>query len=503
MRGGQLFVSSNGNDGVLKENGPLARFSVGNFSESTLLKTMVQLDNFTKKRLDAKSLPIARIEVSDGKIDLAQKGIPLIVRQSRGAGQIVFVCFDLADPAFADWKGQPAMFSQLLESQVTEASSRKLDSGGTRASHLGYTDLSGQMKVPLEQFSQVQLINFTMVAVLIGLYLLCIGPGDFFLLKKVFRRMEMTWVTFSLVTLAFSGLAIALANWSRPNSLQVNQLEIIDVDATSKLFHAHAWTNIFSPESTSCSLNFDPTNTLGLSSDSQLISWLGAAGDGLGGMQTKAGLSAGQGSYEIVSTQTDGNISTSLQNLPLQVSSSMAFLTQWSGRFEPKIESRLRYSGVQLEGQITNPLDVELTNVRVMFDNYVYILDKNLDAHETIDILSGPRVRTLKSYMTGQTTENTDRGQNVPWDPSSAEMERIANMMMFYSVAGGKAYTSLTHGFQNRIEMKDQMFCGRAVMVAQLKSNVGRVSIDGESSDKFSDQQTTLLRIVLPVDKAR
>ena len=74
-------------------------------------------------------------------------------------------------------------------------------------------------------------------------------------------------------------------------------------------------------------------------------------------------------------------------------------------------------------------------------------------------------------------------------------------MMMFYSAAGGKDYTSLTHGFQNRVEMKDQLYCGRAVMVAQIKSNVGRVTIDGKSSDDFADRQTTLLRFILPVEK--
>ena len=506
MNGGRLFVSSNGQGGVLSDEGPLARFNVGEFSEVMTLKSMVQLDNYTRKRLDAQSLPVARIKVSDGKIDLAQKGNPLIIRQSRGLGQIVFVGFDLADPAFTDWNGQPVLFSQLLESRFSDQSSSEFNSGGSRASHLGYTDLSGQLNGPLEEFSQVSLISFTMVAVLIGIYLLLIGPGDFFLLQKVFRKMEMTWLTFSLITIGFSALAIGLASWSRPNAMQINQLEIIDIDAKSKRFHSHTWTKIFSPETKTRSLSFDTTNDLGLKSDSRLSNWLGSAGDGLGGMQTKAGLSAGQGGYEIVSQQSeDGQVSTALQNLPLQVSSSIAFLTQWSGTFEPRIESRLRYTGVQLEGQITNPLDRELTNVRILFDDYVYILDKKLAPYETLDILSGPRVRTLKTYMTGRTktSEHTDRGQNAPWDPAATDLPKIADMMMFYSAAGGKDYTSLTHQFQNRIEMKDQMYFGRAVMVAELGANVGRFSIDGQSSEEFADRQMTLIRIVLPVAKSR
>ena len=107
--------------------------------------------------------------------------------------------------------------------------------------------------------------------------------------------------------------------------------------------------------------------------------------------------------------------------------------------------------------------------------------------------------------MTGRTktSEHTDRGQNVPWDPAATDLPKIADMMMFYSAAGGKDYTSLTHQFQNRIEMKDQMYFGRAVMVAELGANVGRFSIDGQSSEEFADRQMTLIRIVLPVAKSQ
>ena len=60
----------------------------------------------------------------------------------------------------------------------------------------GYTDLSGQLRSSLDKFTGVKVIPFALVAMMIVGYILLIGPGDYFLLKKVFRRMEWTWFTF-------------------------------------------------------------------------------------------------------------------------------------------------------------------------------------------------------------------------------------------------------------------------------------------------------------------
>ena len=47
----------------------------------------------------------------------------------------------------------------------------------------------------------MRLVPFWLVAGLIVVYILLIGPGDYFFLRKLVGRMEWTWLTFPLVVL--------------------------------------------------------------------------------------------------------------------------------------------------------------------------------------------------------------------------------------------------------------------------------------------------------------
>ena len=71
----------------------------------------------------------------------------------------------------------------------------------------GVSDLSTQLRQSLEQFPGVQLVPFGWVAFFIFLYILLIGPGDYLFLKKVLKRMELTWITFPTIVVTVSLLA--------------------------------------------------------------------------------------------------------------------------------------------------------------------------------------------------------------------------------------------------------------------------------------------------------
>ena len=49
------------------------------------------------------------------------------------------------------------------------------------------------MRGGLEQFAGVKMVPFSFVAILIVIYIAFIGPIDYVLVKKVFRRTELTW----------------------------------------------------------------------------------------------------------------------------------------------------------------------------------------------------------------------------------------------------------------------------------------------------------------------
>ena len=72
------------------------------------------------------------------------------------------------------------------------------------------------------------------MAFFIFLYILLIGPGDYFFLKKVLKRMELTWITFPTIVVTVSLLAYYAAYLFKGNDLLVNQVDVVDVDQVDR-----------------------------------------------------------------------------------------------------------------------------------------------------------------------------------------------------------------------------------------------------------------------------
>ena len=63
-------------------------------------------------------------------------------------------------------------------------------------------------------------------------YILCIGPGDYFFLRKFVRRMEWTWLTFPGHRAAVQRRAYVMAHRLKGDQLRVCQVDLVDVDAS-------------------------------------------------------------------------------------------------------------------------------------------------------------------------------------------------------------------------------------------------------------------------------
>ena len=123
--------------------------------------------------------------------------------------------------------------------------------------HLGITDLAGQLR-RLDQFSEIELAPFWLVAGLIFVYLLLIGPLDFFLHRNVTRRMALSWVSFPLWVVLFSAGAYWGAGRLKGDKLRINQVDLVDIDAASRNVRGTTWLNLFSPETTEYDLSLEP-----------------------------------------------------------------------------------------------------------------------------------------------------------------------------------------------------------------------------------------------------
>ena len=514
-QGGTLILSAASNaDRLLSENGRLARFCPGNFVGLGECKNSSRLETFCDSQeqlLPSKddAIPIVRIEDVRGIVLVdnsnAKNRKPLIVKTACGMGKVIFVTFDLDSPRMTEWIGFPKLVENLISGARTEReTTSSTTSQGSSVSHFGYKDLIGQLRVPLDRFRDVQFVKFAMIALLIGLYILCIGPGDYFLLRKLFKKMELTWITFPLVSLIFCGLAIGISKATRPNTIKINQLEIIDIDTINGEVRGSVWGNLYSPTGQTCSIGLDKSHQLGFEIDSNLITWHGLPGNGLGGMTTTANPGLLKTNYE-QSFQIGENgqtLSTEIEDLPLQVSSTKPIFATWWASIEP--ESRVQLNRdprlTQLRGRVNYKLPFKLKNCRLIFENWAYVLENPLNPGDTFDVQTGTTEKSLRSILTRKVKlKKSDRSENSPWDPTDIRVNRIADIMMFYQASGGKAYTNLSHQYHSFTDMTDQLNLHRAILVGEVDEPGAILKVNGKSALAQYDQTTTVVRILLEV----
>ena len=127
--------------------------------------------------------------------------------------------FDPDKPPATQWPGQADFWHRLLavggpHIPDTAATNPNIINyrGGPRPVDAGADGEQTAINNQLEQFEGVPVISFGWVALFILLYILVVGPLDYLFLKKVVKRLELTWITFPTVVLAVSiVLAIVLA----------------------------------------------------------------------------------------------------------------------------------------------------------------------------------------------------------------------------------------------------------------------------------------------------
>ena len=520
--GGQLTLIGDPEDLSLLSATPLQRFLPAIAATSGEMTSSRELERFvgnSRRRLINRGDPGIKFVAFSEELPSASavlmatdKNAPLVFRLAEGFGQITFVGFDLESQRLAQWQSYSALLEKSLASgaggQQSSAAEQRNEANrtSTAVTHYGYDDMAGQLRVPLDDFSTVHFLDFTLIAILIGLYILCISFGDYFFLKRFAKRMEMTWITFPLIALLFCGVAWGIAAFTRPSSLQVNQLEIIDITPDEEYSRGTSWVNIYSPSGQKIDVTLESETALGLDVAESAVTWQGLPGNGLGGMETLATTGFKRTAYrQMGSDPNDEGLDVSIEQLPLQVSSTRSLVANFKLENSPPASSQLLIRRDRLQGTFKNPLDVPIFNGKVFFGSYVYRLKKTLQPDEVVFMETGADEKTIRTHLNqrsakGTTGNDAGRTQSRPWDPRDKNLTRIADVMMFFEAAGGKTYTGLSHGYISRIDCTALLKLNRAVLVGQLKAG-SQLKINGSDTNELYDSSVTMVRIVLPVEK--
>ncbi len=105
------------------------------------------------------------------------------------------------------------------------------------------TDLGSQLVNQLLP-KTVRLIPFPVLATVLGLFVLAIGPLDYFVLG-IFKRRRYTWVLFPVVTTGFTVLTVMMANHYLGQRDQRRSLIIVDVGKGGTVLRQNRYEMIF------------------------------------------------------------------------------------------------------------------------------------------------------------------------------------------------------------------------------------------------------------------
>ncbi len=516
-RGGRLMIAVGEHaEELFGAEGPLRDLVPGIYSKTVSLNEAPSLERLSSAEgripalVDNKKLQAAQLIDVEGQVAARAGNVPLVVYRVWGFGQVIFVASDLDRGPLAKWKSRPTFVATLLGWPTKPVND---DDENQAILHFGYTDLAGQLRSGLDQFEGVWRIPFGLIIAAIVLYLLLIGPGDYFLLKKFLARMEWTWVTFPATVILFCGVAYVVAHRTKGDQFLVNQATLIDVDVKTGELRGTAWANVFSPETQRLDVRFSIQGQENqITGGEVLTAWLGLPGKALGGMNPKAPpVAVWREPYDFRDDRAW------LADMPVQVWSSKSLTTRWGGEMPSTFECKLeQQNGAIPAGELTSKLDMTLTGCLLVYGDWVYELG-TLKPGQRFRV--GPSVprRELASFLTGRKLvfdEEEERAmeRTTRYSVENTDPEYILRAMTFFQAAGGRPYTHLANSYQGFVDMSGLLQPNRAVLVGkpagsdtetdeQRALSWGtQISLSsGGEPVPVRETHTTLLRFVLPV----
>ncbi|MFI5458267.1 MAG: hypothetical protein ACHRXM_22785 [Isosphaerales bacterium] len=519
-RGGHLVIAVGANWQAVRDSA-LAPILPGLPSGQERVTSLEALDTFagsTKQITPPRTPPVLvtrleGIKERGGKVLSKTSNLPLVVRGPYGFGRVTLVALDVDQKPFANWPDRALFWVRAIDLRppaADQTGAGSLVGGGGRAfNRVGVSDLSSQLRVALDQFPGVKLIPFGWVAFFIFLYILMIGPGDYFFLKKVLKRMELTWITFPTIVVTVSLVAYYAAYLLKGNDLLVNKVDVVDVDQQAGLARGHTWISLFSPQNRDYTVRTIP---MPLDRDAPpaapasageparapagtevVTTWFSVPEEQFGGMSSSSRrFSFGGGGY---SYQPTGGVEL-LKDVRIPIWSTKCITARWFGPAAPLVDSDLQPVGTdRLAGTVSNRQSVPLEDAILVYGKQVYLVGT---------LAPGATVRvalTSDRNMSGHLKDNLPHYlSNQPWnrDLKIDRAELLLAVMFHDSESTLASEHVLANGPLHDLDLTGQLALQRPMLVARINRPGARLDLDNVPSPPKIDQMT-LVRIILPL----
>jgi hypothetical protein len=295
--------------------------------------------------------------------------------QPYGSGKVTLLGFDPTTKWLAESKSVDALWRTSLPARSTDGLQLVDDS---------------QLVQAVYQLPLLALPPTSGLLILIGAYILIIGPINYFVLKRMDRR-ELAWVTMPVLVLAFTAASFGYGFLLRGVDTVVNEVAIVRGAPDATEATAEVYFGVFSPTRATYQVTV-PQGAL-------LASPINGDPSGQGGA----------GSLDIVQG-TGPERPSMVRNLAVGTSSLRIVRAQLPVE-GPRMRATLTLDGNTLTGTFENASDEKLEGVAIVLGNAVAVIG-DVDAHRTVDVSlpvrDNPFGAGLADQIVGATFDSTN-----------------------------------------------------------------------------------------------
>lgn len=452
--------------------------------------------------------------------------LPLAARYVAGFGKITVVAADLDQSPFVDW---PERFGLVTKLAGNDLSDERGDvSSSIRLS--GYSDLAGQVRRFLDRFDIKRGLNFSVIALVIAALVTLVAPLDFFLVKRWLGNPLLGWLTFPVVAVLMS---IGLVTAARPQlestpgaadpntMLRSNSMEFLDLDTSTNTGRLFRWSFLYSHTAEQLDVQPRLGEALGSITDSvefQTMRPFGAPGLSMGGIQIDAWSESMEVLLSTIPSASPTGIESHIESLSIDPRGSKSLALAMQFVSDVPSESIKRRGGSELlQGKLTNPLNVDLLDAMLIYQNWVYLLPTRFPAGATVEEVDRLRQKNFRWQLSRQRAlESSSEGES--WDVTRADQpERLAEMLMFHNAVGGTRYTGLHHEVLGKLDLSEMLTDDRCLLVGRCRepwttlqvtpssatgSTVGNDSVPFEVAEP-KGETSSWVRVLMPVEELR
>lgn len=279
--------------------------------------------------------------IRESAVLASQEDIPLVQEWALDEGSVDFVALNLATSPFDAWNGTPAFWERLVSPGAVYPQGIPVDTSVRQMR-------SNQMTYALSNLPSLDLPSIRSLAILLGIYVLLVGPVNYLILRWR-KRLHLAWVTIPVFTVAFSAGAFSLGYAMRGTDLILNKIAVVELQPDGSA-NVNTYLGLFSPAQQSYEIDV---------SGDGLLSPLRPDYDPFGST------GPGAGNEAIFVQGNPGRV----RGLTVNQWSMQSFMTEdtWPG--VGTITADLALDGQQLKGSLQNETDFTLTDAVLILGN--------------------------------------------------------------------------------------------------------------------------------------